>query len=100
MLKRQKTQQEMTKNAVNRQNVSIKRTCFLSDRVLLFEQVTEKANTSHFLKFLLSKSTNGTLGFTLTHKANVSQNQKIHFLAKALKYFMLNSQPTLKVKVL
>jgi hypothetical protein len=47
----------MTKNGLDIQTISIKRTDFKTDRVLLFGQVTEKkenANPSHFLKFLLT----------------------------------------------
>jgi hypothetical protein len=56
----------MTKNGLDIQNISTKRTDFQADRVLLLGQVTEnkeKANPSHFLKFLLASRTNGTLGF-------------------------------------
>ena len=56
----------MTKNGLDIQNISTKRTDFQADRVLLLGQVTEnkeKANPSHFLKFLLASRTNGTFGF-------------------------------------
>jgi hypothetical protein len=45
----------MTKNGLDIQTISTKRTDFQADRVLLFGQVTEKkekAPASHFLKFL------------------------------------------------
>lgn len=56
----------MTKNGLDIQTISTKRTDFQADRVLLWGQVTEKkekANPSHFLKFLLASRTNGTFGF-------------------------------------
>lgn len=56
----------MTENRLNIQAISTKRTDNQTDRVLLFGQVTEKkekANPSHFFKFLLASRTNGTLGF-------------------------------------
>jgi len=56
----------MTKNGLDIQTISTKRTEFQTDRVLLLGQVTEKqekATPSHFLKFLLASRTNGTFGF-------------------------------------
>jgi hypothetical protein len=56
----------MTKNGLDIQTISTKRTDFQADRVLLLGQLTEKkekANPSHFLKFLLASRTNGTFGF-------------------------------------
>jgi hypothetical protein len=56
----------MTKNGIDIQTISTKRTDFQTDRVLLLGQVTEKqekATPSHFLKFLLASRTNGTFGF-------------------------------------
>jgi hypothetical protein len=56
----------MTKNGLDIQTISTKRTGFQTDRVLLFRMVTEKqekANPSHFLKLLLAIRTNGTFGF-------------------------------------
>jgi len=56
----------MTENGHDIQTISNKRTDFITDRVLLSEQVTEnkeKALPSHFLKFLLTRRTNGTFGF-------------------------------------
>lgn len=53
----------MIENGLDIQTISTKRTDFQTDRVLLFGQVTEikeKANPSHFLKFLLASRTNGT----------------------------------------
>jgi hypothetical protein len=82
----------MTKNGLDIQTISTKRTDFQSDRVFLLRQVTEKkekAHPSHFLKFLLASRTSGTFGFAQTHKANASQNQKSHFLANALTTFDL-----------
>ena len=56
----------MTKNGLDIQTISTKRTDKQADRVLLLGQVTEKiekAHPSHFLKFLLASRTNGTFGF-------------------------------------
>ena len=56
----------MTKNGLDIQTISTKRTDLQTDRVLLFGQVTEKkekSNPSHFLKFLFGSRTNGTFGF-------------------------------------
>jgi len=56
----------MSKNGLVIQTISPKRTDFQTDRVLLLGQVTkkkEKANPSHFFKFLLASRTNGTFGF-------------------------------------
>jgi hypothetical protein len=69
----------MTKNGLDIQTISIKRTDKQTDRVLLFGQLREKkdkAHPSHFLKFLLASRTNGTFGFAPTRQANASQNQK------------------------
>jgi hypothetical protein len=82
----------MTKNGLDIQTISTKRTDFQTDRVLLFGQVTEKrekADPSHFLKFLLTSRTSGTFGFAPIHKSNPSQNQKSHFIANALTKFDL-----------
>ena len=56
----------MTQNGLDIQTKSTKRTDKQADRVLLLGQVTEKqekADPSHFLKFLLANRTNGTFGF-------------------------------------
>jgi hypothetical protein len=56
----------MTKNGLDIQTISTKRTDFQTDCVLLLGQLTEKEKKSfpsHFLKFLLSNQTNGTFGF-------------------------------------
>jgi len=48
------------------QIISNKRTDFQADRVLLLKLVTEKkekVHLSHFLKFLFTNRTNGTVGF-------------------------------------
>ncbi len=58
----------MTKNELDIQTISTKWTGKQFDRVLLLGQVTEmkeKANASHFLKFLTANRTNGTFGFAL-----------------------------------
>jgi len=56
----------MTKNGLDIQTISTKRTDFQTDRFLLLGQLTEKeekADPSYFLKFLLASRTNGTFGF-------------------------------------
>ncbi len=56
----------MNRNIFDIQTISTKRTDKQAKRFLLFRQVTieiEKADPSHFLKFLLVKLTNGTFGF-------------------------------------
>ena len=56
----------MTKNGLDIQTISTKRTDFQADHILLLGQVTEKqikADPSHFLKFLFTSRTNGTFGF-------------------------------------
>jgi hypothetical protein len=56
----------MTENGLDIQTISTKRIDKQADHVLLFGEVTEKiekANPSHFLKFLLASRTNGTFGF-------------------------------------
>ena len=76
----------MTKNGLNIQTISTKRTDKQAYRVLLLGQVTEKKEKSHpsnFLKFLLARRTSGTFGFAPTHKADPSQSQKSHFFAYA-----------------
>ena len=93
----------MTENGLDIQTISTKRTDFQADRVLLFEQVTEKiekTDPSHFLKFLLASRTNGTFGFAPTHLANASQNQKSRFFTHLQKDSELYTQLTLKVDVL
>ena len=75
----------MTKNGLDIQNISTKRTDFQTDLVLLLGQVTkkqEKATPSHFLKFLFASRTNGTFVLPDT-QANASQNQKSRFFATA-----------------
>jgi len=61
----------MTKNGLDIQTISTKRTDKQTDRVLLVGQVTEKkekAHPSHFLKFLFASRTNGTFVFA-RHKS-------------------------------
>lgn len=68
----------MTKNRKDIQIISTKRTDLQADRVLLLGQVTqkkEKANPSHFLKFLLANPHCTHLVLPNT-QANASQNQK------------------------
>jgi len=68
----------MTKNGHDIQTIFTKQTDFQTDRVLLLGQVTEKkekANPSHFLKFLLA-NTHCTHLDLPRPKANASQIQK------------------------
>ena len=92
----------MTKNRLDIQTISTKRTDFQTDRVLLLSQVTEKkekAHASHFLKFLLADPHCTHLVLPDT-QADPSQNQKSAIFANAPKDSELNTQLTLKVKVL
>jgi hypothetical protein len=69
----------MTKNGLDIQTISTKRTDFQADRVLLLGQLTEKkekGHPSHFLKFLLASRTNGTLAFAQTAQANPSDKSQ------------------------
>lgn len=69
----------MTKNGLDIQTISTKRTDKHADRVLLLGQVTEKkekANPSHFLKFLLSRSTLAHLVLPQPTNPTLQQNQK------------------------
>ena len=75
----------MTKNELDIQTISIKRTDFQTDRVLLLGQLTEKeekAHPSHFLKFLLASRTNGTFGFA-QHTSRPFAKPKEPFFANA-----------------
>jgi hypothetical protein len=75
----------MTKNGLNIQTISTKRTDKKADRVLLLGQVTEKkekANPSHFLKFLFAYPHCTHLVLTDT-QADPSQNQKSAIFANA-----------------
>ena len=77
----------MTKNGLDIQTISTKRTDFQTDRVLLLGQVTEKeekAHPSHFLKFLLASRTNGTFGFA-RHTSQRFAKPKEPFFANAQK---------------
>lgn len=68
----------MTKNGLDIQTISTKRTDFQADRVLLLGQVTEteeKAHPSHFLKFLFADPHCTHLVLPDT-QADPSQNQK------------------------
>ena len=73
----------MTKNGLNIQTISIKRTNLQADRVLLLGLLTEKkekAQPSHFLKFLFASRTNGTLGFA-RHTSRPSAKPKEPFFS-------------------
>ena len=75
----------MTKNELDIQTISIKRTDFQTDRVLLLGQLTEKeekAHPSHYLKFLLASRTNGTFGFA-RHTSRPFAKPKEPFFANA-----------------
>jgi len=72
----------MTKNGLNIQTISTKQTDFQTDRVFLLGQVTEKkekANPSHFLKFLLASRTLAHLVLPQSTKPTLQQNQKSQF---------------------
>jgi hypothetical protein len=76
----------MTKNEITIQTISTKRTDKQADRVLLFGQLTEKkekADTSHFLKFLFANP-HCTHLFLPDPQADPSQNQKSAIFAIAL----------------
>jgi hypothetical protein len=80
----------MTKNGLDIQTISPKRTAFQTDRVMLLGQVTEKeekVHPSHFLKFLLASPhcTHLVLPYT---QADPSQNQKSTIFANALRTFI------------
>ncbi|MCC6253101.1 MAG: hypothetical protein IT238_11650 [Bacteroidia bacterium] len=72
----------MTKNGLDIQIISTKRTDKQADRVLLLGQVTEKkekADPSHFLKFLLTSRTNGTFGFARHTKPMLRKTKRAVF---------------------
>ena len=78
----------MTKNGLDIQTISTKRKDFQADRVLLLEQVTEKkekANPSHFLKFLLASRTLAHLVLSQRTNPTLQQNQKSQFPTHAQK---------------
>jgi hypothetical protein len=76
----------MTENGIDIRTISTKRTDKQTDRVLLLGQVTEnkeKANPSHFLKFLLANPHRTHL--VLPHpQDDPSQNQKSAIFANPL----------------
>lgn len=76
----------MTKNGLDIQTISTKRTDFQTDRVLLLGQVTEgkeKADPSRFLKFLLANP--HCTHLVLPHpQDDPSQNQKSAIFANPL----------------
>jgi hypothetical protein len=72
----------MIKNGLDIQTISTKRTDKQADRVLLLGQVTEKkekADPSHFLKFLLANRTNGTFASRTSRHTSLCL-QKSRFL--------------------
>ena len=75
----------MTKNELDIQTISTKRSDFQANRVLLLGQVTEKkekAHPSHFLKFLFAYPHCTHLVLPET-QADPSQNQKSAIFANA-----------------
>lgn len=75
----------MTKNVLDIQTISTKRTDFQTDLVLLYRQLTEKkekANPSHFLKFLFADPHCTHLVLPDT-QGDPSQNQKSAIFATA-----------------
>lgn len=90
----------MTKNRPEIQTIPTNQKDFQADRVLLLTEVTEireKADPSHFLKFLLADYTNSTFGFASAKKTNTLQNQKNLFFAHAPKNSVRNIQLISKV---
>jgi hypothetical protein len=76
----------MTEYGKNIQTILTTSTDNFADRVLLFGQLTiekEKANPSHFLKFLLANRTNGTFGFA-RHTSRPFAKSKEPFFFNAL----------------
>jgi hypothetical protein len=74
----------MTKNGLDIQTISTKQTDIQTDRVMLLGLVTEKiekANPSHFLKFLLANRTLEHLVLPQRTKPTFQQNQKSQFPA-------------------
>lgn len=69
----------MTKNRLNIQTISTKRTDFQTDRVLLLGQVIANFNSKYFIKIL--SPTAQTAHFVLPDiQADPSQNHKSRFL--------------------
>ncbi len=69
----------MTKNGLDIQIISTKRTDKQADRVLLFGQLTEKkekANPSHFLKFLLASPQVAHLALPLPTKPTLRKAKR------------------------
>jgi len=74
----------MTENELDIQTILTKRTAKRPDRVLLcglfplrpLTDKKEKANSSHFLKFLSSQHTFGTFAFAPTTKAHTQGKSK------------------------
>lgn len=90
----------MTKNELKIKTISNKRTDKLTDRVLLFGQMKEKkekADTSHFLKFILASRTNGTFGFARHTGRPFAKPKEPFFNSQSLKFKLTslnaNSQP-------
>lgn len=76
----------MTEYGTNIETILTTSTDNFADRVLLLGQVTEKkekAHASHFLKFLLTSRTNGTLVFAPTAQATPSAKAKEPFFFNA-----------------
>ena len=85
----------MTKNGLEIQTISAKRTAFQADRVLLLRQVTEnneKAHHSHFLKFHIASRTNGTLGF-----ARYPDSYRYRPFAKPKEPFFANAPSIIRI---
>lgn len=72
----------MTKNGLDIQTISTKQTDFQTDRVFLLGQVTEKkekANPSHFLKFLLASRTLAHLVLPQCTEPTFSKTKRANF---------------------
>ena len=72
----------MTKNELDIQTISIKRTDFQTDRVLLLGQLSEKeekAHPSHFFKISFSQPHKWHIWFCPTHKPTLRKTKRAIF---------------------
>jgi hypothetical protein len=69
----------MTKNGLDIQAISTKMTDNQADLVILFEQVTEKGQFSHFPKFHLASGINSIFGFCQLYKSTLHKTQRSVF---------------------
>lgn len=74
----------MTKNVLDIQTISTKRPDFQTDLVLLYKQLTEKkekANPSHFLKFLLPTRI-AHIWFCPIHEPTLRKTKRVQFIQR------------------